>query len=160
MANTYPQLTFAQRQELLKLLGQQPEANPTSASFEPDFFSKLMGAMQQPSPPMVQPQPQSDYVIVRSVENPSSIEVKDVTIGVKNVFPSTNGNEIYIKSWGKDGGINTDIFVKTNATSSGQEPVEDSIKDLKKRVKRLESTVSRLRKSPRNDAAEEEKTDG
>lgn len=146
-------LTNQQLSALLNLLGQQPQANPTSSSFNPTYFSNLMNLANQPAntqpnqsqstPP---PQKSPSYIIVRTVDDPSVIEAQEVSMGVSNVFPSSDGEKIYIKTWNKDGLIDTSVFVYQKDGSTTSRSIDEPMADLEKRVSALETSVAKLKK--------------
>lgn len=139
-------LTSQQIAALLNMLGQQPQANPISASFNPSYFSSLMNLANQ-TQSQTQPQPQAtstNYVIVRTVEDPSEIEAQEVTMGVYNIFPSLDCNHIYVKSWNKEGLIENLVYSLANEDKPKDMRID--ISDLEKRVKALETSVAKLKK--------------
>lgn len=144
--------TNQQLSALLNLLGQQQQANPASSSFNPNYFSQLMNLANQvttnpqPQTPVpVQPSPTGNYVIVRPVPDSSVIEAQEVSMGVTNLFPSTDGQRIFGKTWNKEGLIETSVYEKVvnNPVNPGN---DISVEDLEKRVKALELSVSKLKK--------------
>lgn len=133
---------------LLSLLGQQPQANPTSSSFNPSYFSQLMNIASQSSgsqpTQQVSSSQTSSYVIVRTVDDPSVIEAQEVAMGVNNLFPSSDGKTIYMKKWNKEGLIDTDVFVSKKQPNIHSDV--SPISELEKRVSALEASVNKLKK--------------
>lgn len=66
-------------------------------------------------------------------------------MGVCNVFPSTDGEYIYTKTWNKDGLIDTAVYVRQSESRSEQ-TTTDKCDDLEKRVAALETAVNKLKK--------------
>lgn len=126
------QVTTQQLANLLSLLAKQPQANPTSTQFDPNYFSQLYSMQnqvvpqvmqqtvqsQQPAP--VKQQPTCAYQVVKTVEDPSTIQPQEVVMGFSNLFPSIDGDKIFMKTWNNEGSIETRIYVEVK---DGSKPI-------------------------------------
>lgn len=162
------QITPQQLANIISLLAKQPQANPTSPQFDSNYFSQLyslqnqaspqMQPVQQPAPQPVKPQPPCSYQVVRTVDNPSKIEPQEVVMGFMNLFPSNDGDKIFVKLWNSEGSIETKTYVeiqngsKTALKSSKKTAHEQSLQDqfdlfsnkIMARMAELELTLSKI----------------
>lgn len=163
MAFTQPMsgnnLTSQQLGELIKLLAQQPQANPASSQFDANYWSKLVSLSQpsaqqeQPLVPQVQPTQETQqnatrFNIVRIADDPSTIKVQEVEMGVTNLFPSSDGSKIFAKEWTNDGLIKPSVYVlQDTETSPPLAPVDpQQFEEMQERIAKLEATVAKLKK--------------
>lgn len=157
-------ITNQQLADLIAMLAKQPQANPSSPYFNSTYFSKLMslgqGATQQPAPPqensqVVQPQPPAtNYNVVRIVDDPSTIGAQEVAMGVLNLFPSSDGERIYLKAWNNDGLIEPRVYVLQNEVQPDSKTPEDPrIDEMERRILELESAVVKLKKQQASKSA-------
>lgn len=150
-------LTPQQYSTLINLLSQQPQASPTSPQFDPNYFSKLLGmqnqqmansgqntAMSQPQ----QPNP-GNYQIVRIVDDPNKIGPQEVSMGLYNIFPSSDRKHIYVKTWNNDGLIDNDVYVLQRGEVGAPDKsvaTDEMYMSLSKRVDDLEASLKRIQK--------------
>lgn len=163
MAFTQPMsgnnLTSQQLGELIKLLAQQPQANPASSQFDANYWSKLVSlsqpSVQQEQQPVQQVQPTQEtqqnatrFNIVRIADDPSTIKVQEVEMGVTNLFPSSDGSKIFAKEWTNDGLIKPSVYVLQDTEASPPlVPVDpQQFEEMQERIAKLEATVAKLKK--------------
>lgn len=143
--------------ELIGMLAQQPQANPSSPQFNPTYFSRLMGlnqgsTQQQPTQSVQQqvalpPSQKTDYTVVRIVDDPATIGAQEVTMGMSNLFPSSDGERIYLKKWNNDGLIEPRVYVLQNEEQATSQVIEDPrFDEMEERIVRLEAVVAKLKK--------------
>lgn len=134
------QVTPQQLGALLQLLGKQPQANPTSSQFDPNYFSQLyslqnqagqqMQPVQQPLPQPVRTQPTCGYQVVKTVDDPSTIQPQEVVMGFMNLFPSNDGDKIFVKTWNTEGSIETKTYVEIqNGAKSSSKSIKKTVQD-------------------------------
>lgn len=163
------QITQQQLAALLGLLAKQPKADPTSASFDPNYFAQLLAMQNQVSGQqnnlVSQPQQQNipkqsnscSYQVVRMVDNPEKIQPQEVVMGYSNLFPSVDEDKIFLKSWNTEGSIETKVYVLEGTTrppaKSSKKPDEvgklrtqfsSFSNDILSRLSDLEQSVARL----------------
>ena len=165
------QITPQQLAAVLQLLAKQPQANPTSTQFDPNYFSQLyslrdqqgasLQTFPQPSPPPMKPQPTCSYQVVKTVDDPSTIQPQEVVMGFMNLFPSNDGDKIFVKSWNTEGSIETKTYVEVqNGSKTSSKPTkktaqEQSMQDqfelfsskIMARMAELELTLSKIQSS-------------
>lgn len=129
------QVTPQQLATILQLLAKQPQANPTSSQFDPNYFSQLysmqnqagpqLQPVQQPAPQSVRTPPSCGYQVVKTVDDPSTIQPQEVVMGFMNLFPSNDGDKIFVKTWNTEGSIETKTYVEIQ---NGSKPPQKSTK--------------------------------
>lgn len=155
-----PQLNAQQLATLINLLAKSPQADPTSPQFNANFFSQLSSLAPQTSP-ILQPQPQIqpvapkepafNYLAVKMVDDPKTIQPQEVTMGSRNLFPSSDGEKIFMKAWTTEGLIETETYVRQPKTRSSSRPKRSSAEqkadhDLTKRLSELELAIQKIQK--------------
>lgn len=155
-------LTNQQLASILELLAKSPQANPTSPQFNANYFSQLMNlapqvmnaAQQQPqiqSIPQPPREPSINYNVVKLVNDPIDIQPQEVIMGSRNLFPSSDGEKIFMKTWGTEGLIEMETYIrqpKTKAPSrSRKTTVEQKAEnDLNLRLSDLETSIRSIQK--------------
>lgn len=154
-----PSLPPEQLSKLIELLGKQPQANPTSPHYDRSYvelLNNLGSAISQPHP--AQPQtpvmptpepavpPPTKYKVVRVADAIESINAVEVEMGVKNIFPSPDERQIFVKFWGNDGSIIPKVYVLQEDVSSIPQVADPRIDDMQTRIEKLEDMVSKLKK--------------
>lgn len=171
MGTQNQQVTPQQLAAIVQLLAKQPQANPTSMQFDPNYFSQLyslqnqagpqMQPAQQLPPPPVKPQPTCSYQVVKTVDDPSTIQPQEVVMGFMNLFPSNDGDKIFVKSWNTEGSIETKTYVevqngsKSSSKSTKKTAQEQSVLDqfelfsskIMARMAELELALSKIQSS-------------
>lgn len=152
--------TNQQLASILELLSKSPQANPTSPQFNADYFSRLMNlapqvmnaVQQQPQAPPPPPrEPSFNYLAVKSVDDPKTIQPQEVTMGSRNLFPSSDGEKIFMKTWNTEGLIETEIYIRQPKTkpqsrsrkSNAEQKAEN---DMNLRLSELESSIRTIQK--------------
>lgn len=145
-------ITQQQLATLINLLSKQPAANPSSPNFDPNYFSQVLnlGQNNQVAPNMVDPRQNgsidaSKYNLVRVVDDPSTIQAKEVVMGVDNLFPSSDGEKIFVKTWGNDGRIIPRVYVLQDEASIGPQAEDSRIDEMEERISSLETAVAKLK---------------
>lgn len=137
--------------QLISLLAKQPAANPSSPNFDPNYFSQVVSLGQGNQPTLQQQNqqvlPSSRYNIVRAVDDPSVIKPQEVEMGVANLFPSSDGEKIFVKEWNNDGLIDLRVYVLQNPELSPSVSTDESrFGEMEDRITKLEATVAKLKK--------------
>ena len=158
IGQTTPQLNAQQLATLINLLAKSPQADPTSPQFNANYFSQLSNLTNQMNNPLQQPQmqpivpkePSFNYVAVKIVDDPKTIQPNEVTMGSRNLFPSGDGEKIFMKVWNTEGLIETETYIrqpKTKPTSRPKKTSEQKVDpEFSKRISELEVAISKIQK--------------
>lgn len=140
MGTQNQQITPQQLATIVQLLAKQPQANPTSTQFDSNYFSQLyslqnqigpqMQPAQQPPPQPTRTQPTCGYQVVKTVDDPSTIQPQEVVMGFMNLFPSNDGDKIFVKTWNTEGSIETKTYVEVqNGAKSSSKSTKKIVQD-------------------------------
>lgn len=153
-------LTNQQLASLIELLSKSPQANPASPQFNANYFSQLMNltpqvmnaAQQQPQVPPPPPrEPSFNYLAVKLVDDPKTIQPQEVTMGSRNLFPSSDGEKIFMKTWNTEGLIETETYIRQPKTKSQSRSRKSTAEqkaenDMNLRLSELESSIRTIQK--------------
>lgn len=173
-----PQMSLEQLAGVLSILGRQPQANPTSPLFDPNYFSQIMSIQNKLFSQTIPTQfvqsnpepskPTCSYQVVKMVDDPDNIQPQEVAMGFSNLFPSLDGHKIFVKSWDTEGSIKTRIYEEIKDKSDASKKVVDGnspknqnddqfeafSNKIMARMERFEEAITKLQQSQEKIIAE------
>lgn len=113
---------------------------PQTQMMSPNYQMGMQNVNQQ--------RPQIGYIPGRTVSSPDEVQSYEVLMDSPiNVFPKNDRKEIYVKYWGPNGGIETDVYrlvekdESAEQTTSGNSQVPQEWIEMKKQLDRIEKMM-------------------